>query len=166
MGTAGHDHVQASAFSWTPQYRIVLSWDLLAWVLVEGKMPCSFTNFITIPELSGPLFISPDIYHTQITEYLLWAFLSLHHDRTSYYYSDRHYYRFLIQDWSLSEHLNHAIPTEAILRQLQSINLDHLVRDYSAELMLDTLEIIIKWLQVSVSECNWQTPQTKNPICV
>ena len=46
--------------------------------MVEDKILCSFTNFITIPELSGPLYISPDIYHTQITEYLLWAFSSLH----------------------------------------------------------------------------------------
>ena len=71
MGPAELDHVQARAFSWTPQYRIVLSWDLLAWILVEGRIPCSFTHFITNPELSGPLYISPDIYHTQITEYLL-----------------------------------------------------------------------------------------------
>jgi hypothetical protein len=50
---------------------------LLGWMLVEGKILCSFTNFITIPELSGPLHISPDIYHTQITEYfLLSSFLS------------------------------------------------------------------------------------------
>ena len=60
-----------SAFSWTPQYKIILSWDLLAWIMVEGKILCSFTNFITIPESSGPLYISPDMYHTQITEYLL-----------------------------------------------------------------------------------------------
>jgi hypothetical protein len=59
------------AFSSTPQYRIVLSWSLIAWITVEGKIPCSFTNFITNPELSGPLYISSDIYHTQITEYLL-----------------------------------------------------------------------------------------------
>ena len=76
IGTATSrlDHVQARAFvSTTPQYRIVISWDLLAWILVEGRIPRSFTNFITIPELSGPLYISlsPDIYHTQITEYLL-----------------------------------------------------------------------------------------------
>ena len=63
--------VQVRAFSWTPQYRIVLSWDLLAWISVEGRIPSSLTNFITTPELSGPLFISPDIYHTQITEYSL-----------------------------------------------------------------------------------------------
>ena len=71
----GLDHIQVSAFkpSWTLQYtgRIVLSWDLLAWISVKGRIPSSFTNFITTPELSGPLYISPDIYHTQITEYLL-----------------------------------------------------------------------------------------------
>ena len=67
----GLDNVQVSAFSWTPEERIVLSWDLLAWISVEDKIFCSFTNFITTRELSGPLYISPDIYHTQITEYSL-----------------------------------------------------------------------------------------------
>ena len=67
------NHVQASAFkfSWTRQYRIVLSCDLLAWISEEGRVPSSFTDFITTPEISGPLYISLDIYHTQITEYLL-----------------------------------------------------------------------------------------------
>ena len=59
--------------SWTPQYRVVLSWDLLAWISKDGRIPCSLTNFITTPELSGPLYIEPDIYHTQITEYSLWT---------------------------------------------------------------------------------------------
>ena len=67
----GLDHVEISAFSWTPQSRILLSWDLLAWISMEGKIPCSFTNFITTPDLSGPLYISPGICHTQITEYSL-----------------------------------------------------------------------------------------------
>ena len=67
----GLDHVQVSAFSWTPQYKIVLSWDLLAWISPGNKIVRSFTNFITTLELSGPLYISPDIYHTQITEYSL-----------------------------------------------------------------------------------------------
>ena len=59
-----------------PQYtgRIVLSWNLLRWISVEGRIPYSFTNFITIPELSGPFYISPDNYHTQITEYSLHKF--------------------------------------------------------------------------------------------
>ena len=69
MGPMGN--FQARASSWPPQYKIVLSWELLPWISVEGRIPRSFTNFITTPELSGPLFISSDIYHTQITEYLL-----------------------------------------------------------------------------------------------
>ena len=61
------DHVQVSA---TAQYGI-LSRDLLLWISEEGRIPCSFTNFITTPDLSGPFYISQGIYHTQITEYLL-----------------------------------------------------------------------------------------------
>ena len=58
--------------SWTPQHTVLLSWELLAWIASRnGGIPCSFTNFITTPELSGPLYIRPDIYHTQITEYSL-----------------------------------------------------------------------------------------------
>jgi hypothetical protein len=60
-----------STFSWTLQYKIALSWGLLAWISGKDGIPRSFTNFITTPELSGPLYISPDIYHTQITEYSL-----------------------------------------------------------------------------------------------
>ena len=71
----GLDHGQISAASRTPEYRtqykIVLSWNLLAWISVEDKISCTFTEFITTPELSGPLYISQDVYHTQITEYLL-----------------------------------------------------------------------------------------------
>ena len=71
MGSGGIDHFQVSNFSWSSQYRIVLSWKLLHWVSVNDRILSSFTDFITTPELSGPLYISPDIYHTQITEYSL-----------------------------------------------------------------------------------------------
>ena len=71
MGLEGIDNFQVRASSWPPQYRTVLSWNLLPLILVEGGIPCSFTNFITTPELSGPLYINPEIYHTQIAEYLL-----------------------------------------------------------------------------------------------
>ena len=79
MGGLGLNQIQVSAYSWTAQYRIVLSRDLLNWISVNYRVPRSFTHFITTPELSGPLHISPDIYHTQITEYSLhtiyqWAF--------------------------------------------------------------------------------------------
>ena len=63
--------VQISTFSWTPQYRIALSWDLLAWISSMDSVPNLFTNFIITPELSGPFYISSNIYHTQITEYSL-----------------------------------------------------------------------------------------------
>ena len=71
LGKSGPHEGQVRDFSWPPQYKIVLSWGLLSWIMVKGRIPRSFTNFITTPELSGPLYISPDIYHTQITEYLL-----------------------------------------------------------------------------------------------
>ena len=63
--------VQVSTVSWTPQYKIALSWDLLAWISFRDSIPRSLTKFITTPELSGPLYISSNIYHTQITEYSL-----------------------------------------------------------------------------------------------
>ena len=46
----------------TLQCRIVVSWDLLVLtsisIMMEGRIPCFFTNFITTPESSGPLYIS------------------------------------------------------------------------------------------------------------
>ena len=73
MSHGGFNYAQDMAMPRSPQYRVVLSYDLLAWISVESTIPCSFTNFITTPELSGPLYIRPDIYHTQITEYSLWT---------------------------------------------------------------------------------------------
>ena len=68
-------------FSWSPRYSIVLSCALLVSMTMNGRISFSFTSFITTQELSGPFYISPDIYHTQITEYSLltfykWALLS------------------------------------------------------------------------------------------
>ena len=68
---AGLDHVQVGTFSET-RNRIGLSWELLTWISGgTNQIPCSFTTFITTPDLSGPFHISNDIYHTQITEYSL-----------------------------------------------------------------------------------------------
>ena len=67
----GFNHVQYRFIYWTPRYGIVLSCSLLDRMTMEGRIPPSFTNFITTQELSGPFYISPDIYHTQITEYSL-----------------------------------------------------------------------------------------------
>ena len=79
----GLDRVQVS--TWSPQYRIVLSRDLLYWISEKGRIPCSFTNFITTPDLSGPFYISQGICHTQIIKYILeriyqWALFNLNSD--------------------------------------------------------------------------------------
>ena len=78
IGGLGLDHGQLQVRTfWTPQYRIVLSWELLAWIQMLGwdGIPSSFTKFITTLELSGPFHITTDIYHTQITEYSLGTIL-------------------------------------------------------------------------------------------
>ena len=69
-------------------------------------------------------------------------------------------------DRSLWKHLSRALPTEMIFDQLRITPSDRLFCDYSTELMRNTLEIIIKWLHVSVSKCNRQIPLTKFPFCV
>ena len=184
MGTMGRrdlDHLQVSTFS--PQHRIVLSWDLLAWISMGDKNFCFFTDFITTPELSGHLYISPDIYHTQITEYSLETIYLRNHSLRSFLLSSNIYlivnnsvtsrpspfYRcflkpnFLKTNWSFRKHLSRTLPTEMIFYLLRSIRSECLIPYCSAEfakLMLDTLETIIKWLQVSVSESNRQTPQS------
>ena len=63
------------------------------------------------------------------------------------------------RSWAFREHISRALPTETILNLLRSIPLDE-------EFSLGTLKIIIMWLEVSVIECNGQTPQTKNLVCV
>jgi hypothetical protein len=50
---------------------IRLSWELLCFVSVEGRILSSFTDFITTPEIPGPFYISQAVYHTQIAEYSL-----------------------------------------------------------------------------------------------
>ena len=59
----------------SPQYTFALSWDLLVWIPGRDSIHCSFTNFITTAELSGPLYIHSDIYHAQVTEYSLQTIL-------------------------------------------------------------------------------------------
>ena len=68
----------------------------------------------------------------------------------------------LNQESNFREHISRALPTELIFHLLGSIPLHVLHgRRYSAESMFDTLEIVNKWLQVSVIEYNRQNPQTK-----
>ena len=64
---------------------------------------------------------------------------------------------------AIMEHISHALLTEMIFHLLQSIPSERLLRfpRNPGESEYHTMEIIIEWLQVSVSECNRQTPQTK-----
>ena len=170
----GLDNIHVSTFSWTPQYRIAVSWNLLAWILTKDGIPCSFTNFITTPELSGPFYISKKDYHTQITEYSLetiflhkysqWAlFIFIEHLSNCYSVttvSPSPFYLYhcnISPDWAFKGHISHALPTEMIFYLLRSIPSNLLIHpsEYSRKLMCSMLEIIIKWLQVSVSEYNW-----------
>ena len=58
---------------------------------------------------------------------------------------------------AIREHISCALPTEMIFHILQLIPSESLIR-VPGESEYHTLEIIIKWLEVSVSECNQQTP--------
>ena len=58
------------------------------------------------------------------------------------------------RDWTFREHLSRALPTDLIFYLLRSIPSVYLTSDYSTKSMLDMLEIVIKWLQVSAAECN------------
>ena len=65
---------------------------------------------------------------------------------------------------AFTEHISHALPTKMIFHLLQSIPSKFLASvrfpRNPGESEYHTLETIIKWLEVSVSECNRQTLQT------
>ena len=66
---------------------------------------------------------------------------------------DRFYVRprpFVKQNWSFKDHLSRSLSTENIFDLLRrSISSESLIRYYSAELVIDMLKVIIKWLKVS-----------------
>ena len=70
---------------------------------------------------------------------------------------------YISTDWTFTKHLSHALPTDMIFYVLRSIPSDRLIRIEAEKSMLDALEIILNWLQVSVSvnDCNRQTLQIK-----
>jgi hypothetical protein len=70
------DDCEPLKFSKTVPYRAAtqISWELLAWASVDGRIHPSLTSFITTQEISGPLYMNPDVFHTQVTEYSLETF--------------------------------------------------------------------------------------------
>ncbi|KAF8816497.1 hypothetical protein BYT27DRAFT_6396545 [Phlegmacium glaucopus] len=128
---------------------VQLSWGLLAERSMDDRISSSFTDFMITQERSGPLYISPDIYHTQITEYSLETIFRRQNNRPSPFGLYDYYF---IEDWSFDEHISRALPTEMILYLLRSIYTLFLVRDAAAQSMIKLLEIIIKWLEGLGSE--------------
>jgi hypothetical protein len=65
------------------------------------------------------------------------------------------YHCIISPNWAFRWHISRALPTEIIFYLLRSIpnHADFVTGYYSADLMPHTLEIV-KWLQVSVSDCN------------
>ena len=70
-----------------------------------------------------------------------------------------------VSDLSFRNHIYLSLPTETIFNLLRSIPLEYLIgANDSSQMMIFfsegiyTLEIITRWFQVSVIECNRQTP--------
>ena len=169
------DHVHVSALSMTPQHTIVLSWNLLIWISTEGGIPCSFTNFIQLQSypvlcISARIFIMPRLQNIHCRPFIGELFLSTANIfRIAYCVRSPSFSLdpcFLNPDWIFTEHLYRARPTEMIFHLLRSIRSERLIRKYSTKFMIDTLEIIIGWLQVSDSDMQPTNPHTENPVCV
>ena len=145
-----------TGYRWTVEFPVLL---LTLLQLQSYLVPC----------ISSRIFIIPKLRNTCCRELISFGELfSLCIEHLPHCYSvSCSFFSFLVPDWNFRGHLSRALPTENIFRLLRSTHSNDLMRDYSAESMRDTLEIIVEWLQVSISECNRrQTPQTKNPICV
>jgi len=124
---------------------IQMSWELLDVVSADGGILRSFTDFITTPETSGPLYIRSDVYHTQITEYFLETLYRYKNYRGSPF--NLHGDRVLKGDVRrrLEDHISRALPTEMIfyiLRSLTSISWWSVPLD-----VIDSLRTIITWLE-------------------
>ena len=120
--------------------------------------------------ISARIFIIPKLQNIHCGQFyaIFRELFSFYIERLPNCYSVRLSNRYIDPDWAFRGHISRALPTRMIFYLLRSIPTKLLirVRGYNEELRFDTLEIIVKWLQVSVIECNWQTPQTKNLICV
>ena len=135
-------------FLWTcypvSQWRIEFSVPLLTLLQLQSYLvPCISARIFIIPK-------SPNIRWKQF----LSEFFSLCIERLPNCYSVRPGIPLsqnvsLSPDWCFREHLSHALPTERVFGLLRSTRSEGLIRHYCPKSMLDILEVIIKWLQVS-----------------
>jgi len=124
---------------------IQMSWELLDVVSLDDEILRSFTDFITTPETSGPLYIRSDVYDTQIAEYFLEALYQCENDRASpfYLHGDRVLKSF--PDPSFNDHILRALPTEMIFYILRSLT-SRSSRSVPFD-VTDSLGTIITWLE-------------------
>ena len=104
-----------------------------------------------VPCISARIFIIPKLRSIRCKRFLSEVF-SLYIEHLPNCYSVRPIIslsRIAISDWCFLEHLSQALPTKLIFDLLRSIPSERLKRDDPPELILDILEIIVKWLQVS-----------------
>ena len=116
-----------------------------------------------VPCISARIFIIPRLQNIHCTRFYISELFSLCIERLPNCYSVRLSSQQLLYagpELAFREHISRAHPTEMIFHLLRSIPSESLVR-FPGESKYHTLEIFIEWLQVSVSECNRQTPQTR-----
>ena len=123
------------------RWRIEFSVPLLTLLQLQGYLvPCILAQIIIIPKL-------PNTRCKQSLSEL--SSLCTEHLPNCYSSNPSVSLSRFTPDWCFREHISHALPTEMIFYLLRSICSDGLIRVYSQESMLDILEIIIEWLQVS-----------------
>ena len=118
-----------------------------------------------VPCISARIFIIPKLQNIYWRQFFnartLSELFSLCIESLSNCYSVRYprtlatHYRSL---WAFREHISYALPMKEIFYLLRSIPPKFFIGicddSFELELQSETLEIIIKWLQVSVSKCN------------
>ena len=118
-----------------------------------------------VPCISARIFIIPRLQNIHCIDFYIRELFSLCIERLPNCYSVSLSSQQLLYagpELTFREHISRALPSEMIFHLLRSIPSESLLRfRVPGESKYHTLEIITKWLQVSVSECNRQTLQTK-----
>ena len=121
-----------------------------------------------VPCISARIFIIPRLQniHWRIF-YISGEIFSLCIELPNCYSVSRDPLLYAGQEWAIREHISRALPSEMVFHLLRLIPSEYLrLVHHLGESKHHTLEIIIKWLQVSVSVCNRQTLQTKKSNCI